>query len=57
MMDLMYEIPSDSTVGICTITKAVVDKAGEPEVVYRDTAVPKKTLGQRFKKDRPGEIA
>ena len=57
MMDLMYEIPSDSTVGICTITKDVVDKAGEPEVVYRDTAVPKKTLGQRFKKDRPGEIA
>ncbi len=57
MMDLMYEVPSDNTIGICTITKDVVDKAGEPELVYRDTAVPKKTLGQRFKKDRPGEIA
>ena len=57
MMELMYEIPSDSTVGICTITKEVVEKTGEPELIYRDTAVPKKTLSQRFKKDRPGEIA
>ncbi len=57
MMDLMYEVPSDNTIGICTITKDVVDKSGEPELVYRDTAVPKKALGQRFKKDRPGEIA
>jgi len=57
MMDLMYEVPSDNTIGICTITKEVVEKAGEPELIYRDTAVPKKTLGQRFKKDRPGEIA
>ncbi len=57
MMDLMYEVPSDNTIGICTITKDVVDKAGEPELVYRDTAVPKKTRGQRFKTDRPGEIA
>ncbi len=57
MMDLMYEVPSDNTIGICTITKDVVEKSGEPELVYRDMAVPKKTLGQRFKKDRPGEIA
>ncbi len=57
MMDLMYEVPSDNTIGICTITKDVVEKSGKPELVYRDTAVPKKTLGQRFKKDRPGEIA
>ncbi|MDD3251007.1 MAG: ATP-dependent Clp protease ATP-binding subunit ClpX [Lachnospiraceae bacterium] len=57
MMDLMYEIPSDSNVGICTITKAVVDKTGEPELVYRDTTVPRKTLSQRLKKEKPGEIA
>ena len=36
MMDLMYEVPSDNTIGICTITKDVVDKKGEPELVYRD---------------------
>ena len=33
MMDLMYEIPSDDTIGICTITKGVVDKTGQPEPV------------------------
>ena len=57
MMDLMYEVPSDSSIGICTITKEVVDKTGVPEIVYRDTAVPRKSLGQRLKKDRAGEIA
>lgn len=57
MMDLMYEIPSDSNIGICTITKEVVDGTGEPELIYRDTAVPRKTLSQRLKKDKPGEIA
>ena len=57
MMDLMYEIPSDNNVGICRITKDVVDKTGEPELVYRDTAVPRRTLSQRLKKDKPDEIA
>ncbi len=57
MMDLMYEVSSDNTIGICTITNEVVDKEGKPEIVYRDTAVPRKTLGQRLKKDRAGEIA
>ena len=46
MMDLMYEIPSDSTVGICTITKEVVEGTGKPEIVYRDTAVPRKSMGR-----------
>lgn len=57
VMDLMYEIPSDSSIGICKVTKEVVNKTGEPELVYRDTSVPRKTLSQRRKKDRPGEIA
>ena len=57
VMDLMYEIPSDSSIGICKVMKGVVDKTGEPELVYRDTTVPRKTLSQRRKKDRPGEIA
>ncbi|MDO4267389.1 MAG: ATP-dependent Clp protease ATP-binding subunit ClpX [Eubacteriales bacterium] len=57
MMDMMYELPSNSNVGICTVTKDVVDKTGEPELVYRDTAVPRKTLAQRLKKEKTGEIA
>jgi len=56
-MDMMYEIPSDNSVGICTVTKDVVDGSGKPEIVYRDTAVPRKTLSQRLKKEKPGEIA
>ncbi|MGL5436722.1 MAG: ATP-dependent Clp protease ATP-binding subunit ClpX [Lachnospiraceae bacterium] len=57
MQELMYEIPSETNIGICTITRDVVDKTGEPELVYRDTAVPRKTLSQRLKKDKAGEIA
>lgn len=57
MMDLMYEIPSDSNVGICTITKEVVEGSGEAEIVYRDSAVQRKTLAKRLKKDNSGEIA
>ena len=57
MMDMMYEIPSDDNVGICTITKGVVDGTGEPELVYRDTAVPQASKTRRLMKERPGEIA
>ncbi len=57
MMDLMYEIPSDSSVGIVTITKEVVDGTGKAEIVRRDTEVPKVSFGQRFRKEKTGEIA
>lgn len=59
MLDLMYEIPSDSSIGICTITKDVVENGAKPELVYRDMAVPKKALAKRLKnkKEKAGEIA
>ncbi len=57
MMDIMYEIPSDSTIGICTITKDVVEGLSEPELVYRDNTVPRKSFPGRLKKDKTGEIA
>ncbi|MEG0214823.1 MAG: ATP-dependent Clp protease ATP-binding subunit ClpX [Hungatella sp.] len=57
MMDMMYETPSDSNIGICIVNKAVVDGSGEPEIVYRDTAVPRKSMAQRLKKEKPVEIA
>ena len=56
MTDIMYEIPSDDTIGICTITKDVIEGKGQPEIVYRDTAVPRK-MTSRLKKDKTGEIA
>ena len=59
MMDLMYEIPSDDTVGICTITKDVIDKTGEPELVYRDAAptTARKSVSDRLRGGKKGEIA
>lgn len=57
MMDLMYELPSDNNVGICRITKGVVDRTGEAEMVYREATVPRKSLTQRLRKEKPGEIA
>ena len=56
MMDIMDEIPSDDTIGICTITREVIEGTGQPEIVYRDTAVPRK-IPSKVKKDRSGEIA
>jgi len=56
-MDMMYEIPSDSNVGICTVTSDAVEGKGKPEIVYRDLTVPKKNLLGRSKKDSKGEIA
>ena len=57
MMDLMYEIPSDNNVGICTITKELVEGTGEAEMVYRDNMVQRKSRAQRLKSDNSGEIA
>ena len=57
MMDMMYEIPSDSSVGICTVTREAVEGKEKPEIVYRDVTVPRKALAGRAKKDSKGEIA
>ena len=58
IMDLMYEIPSDDSIGICTITKAVINKTGEPEFVYRDMQpAARKPLSERIRGGRNGEIA
>ena len=57
MNELMYEIPSDDTIGIVTITRNVIEGKGEPEIVYRDTAVPSVNSSRRLRKDQPGEIA
>ena len=57
MMDTMYEIPSDSTIGICTITQEVVEGKSEPELVYRDNTVPRKSFAGHPEKDKTGEIA
>lgn len=58
MMDIMYEIPSDSSIGICTVTKDAVEGKAEPEIVYRDVTVPAKNpKNGRGKRETNGEIA
>lgn len=39
MMELMYQIPSDETIGKCVITKAAVEGTGEPVTIQRDMPV------------------
>lgn len=56
MMDLMYEIPSDPNVGICTITKEAVEGKAKPEIVYRDVKVPGPDASVSGKEER-GQIA
>lgn len=53
MMDMMYEIPSDSSIGICTINKEAI-AGGSPEVVHRDKTVKRRT--RAMSEDNP-EIA
>ncbi|MCD8015776.1 MAG: ATP-dependent Clp protease ATP-binding subunit ClpX [Lachnospiraceae bacterium] len=37
MMDIMFRIPSDTTIATCLITKETVEGTGEPELTYRTT--------------------
>lgn len=39
MMDIMYTIPSDESIGTCTVTREVIEGTGEPELTYRDVTV------------------
>ena len=49
VMDLMFEIPSDSSIRKCLITKETVDKTGEPIITRGDVVpvAPKKTTRKR----------
>ena len=59
MMDVMFEIPSDSSIGICTITEDVILGKSKPDITYRDNMVSKSALaGVRSKSEKKsGEIA
>ncbi|WP_297915895.1 ATP-dependent Clp protease ATP-binding subunit ClpX [uncultured Campylobacter sp.] len=53
MMDLMYEVPSDESVGICTVTEEMVRHEAGPQIVHRESSIQR----DREKPSRPGEIA
>ncbi|MBO6164289.1 MAG: ATP-dependent Clp protease ATP-binding subunit ClpX [Lachnospiraceae bacterium] len=41
MLNLMYTVPSDESIGSCVVTEDVIEGKGEPELTYRDVAVPR----------------
>ncbi len=57
VMDLMYTIPSDEMVASCVVTKEAVEGAKEPQILYHETPVNKKTIAKKRKKKNNDEIA
>lgn len=55
MMDTMYEVPSDSTIGICTITKDVVEGKCAGAGISHNT-VPRKSLQDVLRKTEPARL-
>jgi ATP-dependent Clp protease ATP-binding subunit ClpX len=39
MMDIMFTIPSDESIGTCTVTKEVIENKEQPLLTYRDVTV------------------
>ena len=56
MLNAMYQVPSDDTIGTCVITKVAVLGEGEPEYIRRDTEVPEQNKRRGFRSNR-NEIA
>ncbi|MDD6196057.1 ATP-dependent Clp protease ATP-binding subunit ClpX [[Clostridium] aminophilum] len=55
MNDIMYEIPSDPTIGICTINASCVNGETEPAITHRDSSAARKSFAK--KKGSPVESA
>ena len=53
LMDLMYKVPSDDTIGECIITKEVVEGSADPQIIYRDQPVPQKAPTRQRRKGGP----
>ena len=57
MMDTMYELPSDDTVGECIITEQTVEGTEKPQIVRRDIEVVKREERARRFLNKSGETA
>lgn len=57
MMDIMFQIPSDPTIAKCIITKEVVEKTAEPEIIVKDTKEIKKQTSKKIFAKGNDEIA
>ncbi len=54
LMDVMFDIPSDDTIGRCIITKETVEGKAKPKIIYRDD---KKQMAHGLHGKGAGEIA
>lgn len=50
MLNLMYTIPSDETIGSCTVTAEVIEGTGDPVLGYREVAVPRMNTKSRSRR-------
>lgn len=57
MMEAMYTIPSDDTIGRCVITKGAVEGTSKPELIYRTTGVNKTKKESRTTSKKNDDIA
>jgi len=59
MMDTMYTIPSDETIGTCTVTPEVIEGSATPQLTYRDMPVERRDRSRRrlLRKRNDSEIA
>ena len=56
MMDTMYELPSDDTVGECIITEQTVEGTEKPQIVRRDIEVVKREERARRFLNKSGRL-
>ena len=56
MQDVMYDIPSDPTIGIVTITKDAVDKVAQPQITRRAVEVDRKKKSETDCQERAESV-
>ena len=56
MQDVMYDIPSDPTIGIVTITKDAVDKVAQPQITRRAVEVDRKKKAETDCQERAESV-
>ena len=56
MLNVMYQVPSDDTIGGVEITRECVLGEGEPRYIYREDEVPERNRRRKVRSNR-NEIA
>ena len=57
MLNVMYQVPSDDTIGSVVITREAVLGEGEPKYIYREDEVVERNNRRRKVRSNRNEIA